>query len=174
MIKALEAFQKFPFINRVLRPKKIAIVTTLPEVFEVMTGGLDAFGCSRVSITPFSIHNFLGKHDIENIKVTLYFAPALTSDRWGQLGCSELAQLCSALNAEQYDSVINICQSDDDAYKNSLFDAKQELGNKIPEIRFWPLPINSNYTGLLIDKLSEISKSKGFLKNVKFGKNPTP
>lgn len=117
--------------------RKIAILTSVPKLFEVLTCGLDPYAASRVSITPYSIRPFLERENIVGLDVTLFFVPALTGE-WSQDDEGCLSQLQSALNTGgPYDRVLNICHAIP-LYRRSRKQADQyDLNDKITAARLF-------------------------------------
>jgi len=109
--KVIGRFSATPSTVRMSGPARIAIVTTVPQIFHILTGGRDPYAASRVSITPFSIKSFLEENGIEGLDATLFFVPALTGE-WSQTNPGSLSQLESALNSGgPYNRVINVCHA---------------------------------------------------------------
>lgn len=105
------AFASVPAVHSSGGPRQIALVTTLPQVFSILTCGLDAYAANRVAVTPYSIDKFLDANQIEGLKVTLFFVPALTG-QWSQSNPGSLSELEGALNSGgPYDRVINVCHA---------------------------------------------------------------
>jgi len=89
----------------------IAVVTSVPGVTKILTGGLDPYGLNRRTISKLDMQPFLDKNGIEGLDVELFFVPALI-DEWSQYDEGYLRQLVNALSSgKHFDQVINIGQA---------------------------------------------------------------